>query len=551
MQINNQRIKGDIERAGEISAVFERMKGLIQRNDGTRTFEWITDTCHDQQVPFTKDKETRIALTSTQHLISDFTKGFLTVKVSGDFKLSGIIASEFNDPKKICKFFVGLRDSNELFRQLQIWVNGHSIGYNQQEAVREGFAYSTCKGYDETKTKRFIHSLYENVLKYSDSICGAYANIEDFKDGQIHQVSWTNNIPFDDLLVLQAFDLFPNFAIPNVELRVYVSDNGFVWAPLDPHYVYDVKTLIQEEDIDFKLPSVIKYTHQFTQINNTCILPIKFNVDSSSKECTIESGEATLISMGLTVNDFSSHMAGHGVCEDSMKEIIGVLQEGINIPAQMLVYDSFPKAANERGVQSSVRTTLSNVTNLSVVFPKNPNDTTVFENPVYDNLQLRIDNKAYPDKPLSSLGAEFLQMQLIACDLDGPIQCTQEFEDSYTQSKNESDGTRYKNSLRDATRFMWNLQLERSGGGYFFDGYDSKGKNISVELVGNPIYNGAQDTYYNVNKEGTIRPPPPQLFACRDVYVKMVPGDLIFINYGEPEGSQRDDRMRPPEAMSQ
>lgn len=551
MQINNQRIKGETEPYGEIAEVFSRMRSLIQKNDGTRTFEWVTDTCHDQQVPFTKDKESRISLTSTQHLISDFSKGFLTVKLIGQFRLTGLTASEFNDTKNLCKIFVGLRDSNELFRQIQIWVNGHSIGYNQQEGIREGFAYSTCKGYDETKTKRFIHSLYENVMKYSDSVCGTYININDFKDGLVHPVEWTCNIPFDDLLVLQAFDLFPNFAIPNVEIRVYVSDDGFVWAPLDPHYVYDVKTLIQEEDVGFKLPDVVKYTHQFTQINNPCIIPTKFTPGESSTDvAVIESSEATLMSVNLTVSDFSSHMAGFGVCEQSMKEIIEYLTSGISIPAQMLVYDSFPKAANERGIQSSVRSTLSNVTNLSVLFPKNPSDVTVFDNPVYENLQLRIDNKNYPDKPLSTLGAEFLQMQLIASDLDGPIQCTQEFEDSYTQAKNSSDGTRYKNSLRDASRFMWNLQLERNGGGYFFDGYESRGKNVSIELIGNPIYQGVNDTYYNVDGSNLIHPPPPQLWHCRDVWIKMVPGDLIFVNYGEPEDSQRDPRMRPPEVAS-
>ena len=549
MQVNNQRVKGDLEKAGEIAEVFQRMRHTIQRNDGTRSFEWITDTCHDQQVPFTKDKETRIAITSTQHMISDMSKGFLTVKVQGDFKLQGINASKFEDPKNLCKFFVGLRDSNELFRQIQIWVNGHSIGYNQQEGIREGFAYSTCKGYAETKTKRFIHSLYENVMKYSDSVCGAYANINDFKDGKTHPIEWTCNIPFDDLLVLQAFDLFPNFAIPNVELRVYVDSDGFVWCPIDPHYIYDVKTLLQEEEINFELPPVVKYTHQFTQINNSCIMPVEFEVDVSGDKpvCKITEGEATLFTVGLTVSNFESHMAGFGICAQSMQSILQELQNGIDIPAQMLTYDSFPKAATERGIQSSVRTTLSNCTNLSVVFPKNPNDMTVFENPMYDNLQLRIDNKNYPDKSLSTIGAEFLQMQLIASDLDGPIQCTQEFEDSYTQSKNAADGTRFKNTLRDCSRFMWNMQLERSGGGYFFDGYESRGKNISVELVGNPIYNGAQDTYYNVDVAGTIHPIPPQLWSCCDCYIKLVPGDMIFYNYGEPEYSQLDPNNRPPE----
>ena len=178
-------------------------------------------------------------------------------------------------------------------------------------------------------------------MKYSDSICGAYANIDDFKDGLIHKIEWVCNIPFDDLLVLQAFDLFPNFAIPNVELRCYVSEDGFVYCPLDPHYVYDVKTLIQEEEIVHTLPSIVKYTHQFTQINNSCIMPIKCSyidaveadltanppIEATPAHIEIESGETTLICMGLTVSDFSSHMCGFGVCEASMKDIINILQE--------------------------------------------------------------------------------------------------------------------------------------------------------------------------------------------------------------------------------
>ena len=168
---------------------------------------------------------------------------------------------------------------------------------------------------------------------------------------------------------------------------------------------------------------------------------------------------------------------------------------------------------------------------------------------MYKDLQLRIDNKNFPDKTISTVGAEFLQMQLIASDLDGPIQCTQEFEDSYTQSKNDADGVRYKNTLRDDTRFLWNLQLERNGGGYFFDGYESHGRNIPIEIVGNPMYQGAADTYYNVNEEGTQHPPPPQLWCCKDVFFTLVPGDIKFHMNSEPEGTQMDMRMRPPERI--
>ena len=220
MFIHNTKIKGEIDHEGSVVKAFEKMSNIIEQNDGTRSFEWVTDTCHDQQAPFQYNQETRIALTSTQHLISDFSKGFLTVKVQAGFKLQGITAANFHDPHHLIKLFVGHKSSNQMVRQLQIWVNGHSIGYNQQEMIREGFAYSSCMSKQEKATKRFIHSLYENVSKYAKSICGVYIDVDTFKDGEEHTVEWTVNIPFDNFLVLQAFDLFPNFAIPNVELRL-------------------------------------------------------------------------------------------------------------------------------------------------------------------------------------------------------------------------------------------------------------------------------------------------------------------------------------------
>ena len=269
MFMNNTKIKGDVDHEGSVSKVFEKMASIIEENDGTRSFEWVTDTCHDQQAPFQYNQETRIALTSTQHLISDFSKGFLTVKVQAGFKLQGITAGNFNDSKHLIKLFVGHKSSNQMVRQLQIWVNGHSIGYNQQEMIREGFAYSACMSKQEKATKRFIHSLYENVSQYAKSICGVYINVDDFKDGQEHTVEWTANIPFDNFLVLQAFDLFPNFAIPNVELRLYFDPAGLVWCPVDPYAVKDIKVLVEGATGIKELPQNINFKRGFTQIGNS------------------------------------------------------------------------------------------------------------------------------------------------------------------------------------------------------------------------------------------------------------------------------------------
>ena len=568
MFIHNTKIKGEIDHEGSVVKAFEKMSNIIEQNDGTRSFEWVTDTCHDQQAPFQYNQETRIALTSTQHLISDFSKGFLTVKVQAGFKLQGITAGSFNDPHHLIKLFVGHKSSNQMVRQLQIWVNGHSIGYNQQEMIREGFAYSSCMSKQEKATKRFIHSLYENVSKYAKSICGVYIDVDTFKDGEEHTVEWTVNIPFDNFLVLQAFDLFPNFAIPNVELRLYFDPAGLVWCPVDPYAVYDTKVLVEGKQIGATLPSNIDFKRGLTQIGNSATCPSTFLLDTTgisgyaemseadkvaaliqaNKQYQVASTELTLFCQSMRINEFSSHMAGFGICEQSMREIAEILSDGLIIPSQILMYDGFPDAANSRGIQTNLRATLSNVVSLSIVFPKHSNDLTVFENPVYDGLQLRINNKNYPDKTLNTVGAEFLQMQLIASDLDGSIECSQEFEDSYTQDRNASDGTRYTNTLSDCSSFLWNVQLERNGGGYFFDGFESHGANIPVELVGKPVYSGPQDTYYNVDAAGSIHPPAPQCWSCKDTYILLTPGDMRFVMNGEPKNieTQRDKKQLPP-----
>ena len=85
------------------------------------------------------------------------------------------------------------------------------------------------KPYQEKKTRKYTHSLYENVSYYSPSICGAYINVQDFKDGLPHDVEFEVNLPFDNILALQAFDLFPNRVCGDIELKFYVKPKGLVW----------------------------------------------------------------------------------------------------------------------------------------------------------------------------------------------------------------------------------------------------------------------------------------------------------------------------------
>ena len=232
-------------------------------------------------------------------------------------------------------------------------------------------------------------------------------------------------------------------------------------------------------------------------------------------------------------------MFGFGVKESTLQAIAEMFSEPVAIPSQQLDYNAFPLAPTAAGTQSSINTPLVNTTSITIVFPKHSNDYTCFDNPIYHNVQITINGQNYPDEPVSTLGARFLQYQLVASELDGGIQCTKEFEDSLTMVKNKDDGSKFKNTLSDASSFMLNIQTERSRGGYLFDGLDSKGQNVPIQIRGQPIYTGVNDTYFNFDETGQNHPPPPQIFMCRDTFFTVdTQYGLIYHPTGVPEGSQ-------------
>ena len=538
MLYNNAQYKNESMDQGSVVEYYKKLKDIISTNDGTRSFIIRTEDCHDQNAPFNQSQETRLRITHNDHMISQITEGFINFNIKLTLQLSEVITDiHSGDEKQLGKIFVGFKSSNQLLDQLQIYSNNISSGYQQNECCREGFCYSTIKPYSEKKTRKYTHSLYENVSDYSQSVCGTYVDLVDIMDGQKHDVEFEMNLPFEDMLALQAFDLYPNRIVGDIEIRFYVKPAGLVYCQVDPRKIKEVKEFMEDSTIASTFKSIPIFKHGFTQIGNDSKIAA-LNV-GSDKSITPTTESITLSCLGLTVTACKSNMFGFGVKESTLQAIEQMFSEPVSIPSQQLDYNAFPTAPTAAGVQGTMNSPLSNITSITVVFPKHANDYTCFDNPIYHNLQLTINGKNYPDEPVSTLGARFLQYQLVASELDGGIQCTKEFEDSLTMPKNKDDGTRYKNTLSDASSFMLNIQTERSRGGYLFDGLDSNGQNVPIQIRGQPIHSGDGDTYFNCDETGQNHPPPPQVFFCRDTYFTVdIHDGLVYHLKGCPPGSQ-------------
>jgi hypothetical protein len=552
---NNAQFKGERQDQGNVASYIEGFANMIAENDGKHDYWAITSDCSDNQAPFLESQETTVHLTAgDNHDIVQLEDGFITFEIELQLKMEGLptLVADYIDTYSVNKIFVGFKNSAELLHQLQVFNRNQNCGLQDNECLREGFAMHTISP-KIAKQKKFDHSIWENVRSWSPCVAGAYVDIKEFVGGKVVPVTFEVNLPITDIMCMQAFTLYPVFCLGNLDLKFYVRRDGLVWSQCNPEDVfekhiffgdYPTAKLVEATQVNALKINASQIKHGFTQIGNPSRIvqtPESFNgaIPSTVKDCTLHCQSLKVVRCNSTIMGFK-------IQDSSKTRIQNFFQQTRYLPSQKLDYYAFPHQANQSGINSSINAPLVNCSFISFMFPRNPNDKTVFENIMYKNVQVSLRNRNYPDEPITTVGARFLQLQLVASELDGPIEPTSEYERSLTELKNRDNDERKTNSTADASSFMLNIQLERSGAGYCFDGIDTDGQNVCIQLKGDALIGGVNDTYYNyqtgIDELGVVQtghPVPPEAWICRECYWELdIRNGMKFKDYGQPPGSQ-------------
>ena len=292
-----------------------------------------------------------------------------------------------------------------------------------------------------------------------------------------------------------------------------------VWAPVDPKIVKETEEFLDNTVFSFNLPSeILPITRKFTQVGNPSTIVSTYSkiVDSTGTTISLNCSPCRLTLSNATIQLARSNLAGFGLKPEVLQGLRSLLQTPLLVPAQELTREIFEGTAKPQGLEISKSIPLRNATNITMMFPRTPEDITCFENIMYQNVQLVVNKKIYPDTEFATTcDARFYQHQLVANELDGGLECTKEFERSFTQPLNAANGTRLANRIGDGTSFCINFQLERSNAGYVFDGvsYDTP---VTVTFRGQPMFRDTNDTYYNL--DGGLHTPAPEMWICNDTY---------------------------------
>ncbi|KAA6403108.1 MAG: hypothetical protein EZS28_001367 [Streblomastix strix] len=215
--------------------------------------------------------------------------------------------------------------------------------------------------------------------------------------------------------------------------------------------------------------------------------------ESGLKNLICDIKPVTISIKNYVITEVTANMAGYkatDACLNRVRQFYS--QRPFVVPAQRVEVWPFPTSATLTGIRTSQNIPLSHVTDFCPLFPKDARATTCFENPCYQYMQVTTCGSNFPDMPMNTIDQQFIQLQLNASILDLLFETTDEFDDVLTTPRNTA--TRKLNPHTDLTKL-----------------------NTSVELRGASIYQGATDSYYNVDT-GRKRLPLPILCTVHDTF---------------------------------
>ncbi|KAA6393052.1 MAG: hypothetical protein EZS28_011420 [Streblomastix strix] len=316
--------------------------------------------------------------------------------------------------------------------------------------------------------------------------CGTYISIREIEEQIGNQTAIPYTIPIrfrvsislDDLLIFSAFTDYPNGLFGDLKIKFKINPHAFVFCQMNPiisiakYYTMNKDKLLgssQQKLIDIDLmfrnwSLTFQYTKQFTQLGCTADLITGLHAEplteSGLKNLVCDIKPVTISIKNYVITEVTANMAGYkttDACFNRIRKFYSQCQ--FVVPANL-------------------------------IFSKDAKATTCFENPCYQNIQIITCDRNFPDTQMNTHEQKFFQFQLNTSNLDLLFEATDEFEDALTTPTNTA--TRILIPNTDLTNFKQHFYNQKA----------------SVELRGEPIYQGATDSYHNVDTSGKKQPPP-------------------------------------------
>ncbi|KAA6357065.1 MAG: hypothetical protein EZS28_047408, partial [Streblomastix strix] len=256
---------------------------------------------------------------------------------------------------------------------------------------------------------------FREAYKEDDiSCCGRYLSMKAISEALAPQqavkyvmpVNFTVSIPLDDLLIFSAFSEYPNSLFGDLKSKFKINPNAFIFCQVDPvislakfytickdEIMSSGQDKLKDIDLFFRNWSLtFQYTNMYTQIGSTANLITGIRAEeltpSGLKNLVCDVKPVTVSIRKYIIIAVTANMSGYkasDACLNRDRQFYST--RPFVVPAQRIESWAFPSDAALTGLRTSQNIPFSYVTDMCLIFPKDPRCITCFENPCYWNMQ--------------------------------------------------------------------------------------------------------------------------------------------------------------------
>ena len=475
--------------------------------------------------PYSDSQEITISLASDSFDVTEFENSFIHLKLRIRMRFLNAPVVEGTDAfaevlKQNQFVFVGLKCSSHILRNYSFKFNEVPLTSTMQSsAIYENFLFSSFRAKGEIANKKYVYSPYEEVSKLDNSYCGMYIPIGELVNGSYRELDLI--IPYDTLLAMEAFDLYPNRIFGDLKIVFNTSSEAFVHTEINP--ITSIRKGIMSGRINKTVPHLsdvlsvdkdsFEYTRAFEQIGIASPYQFVSGWDAENKKLQFSTmPEFTPFIDEIVCQECWVDCKGFRLEQPAIQTLRSYFSaQPFTVPAQKIETNTFPNGPEKSGLRTAMNVRLNHTTDIELLLPTDSRQRTVFRNPCHDNFQLQIGNQRFPEQLISTLSPQFHEQQIQASDFDSIFEANDEYEHSLTDPLVDEHGE--LKPLTDNTCFIPIYQVERSGSGsseLWFSGIHRLQEKI--ELNSKPLY-PEHDIYYK-----GAQTPAPILCSCQETY---------------------------------
>ena len=394
---------------GTVEEWYDQVDGLLKASDFIPgNYEYAINVAYSNSGAFDEGGQTHVDIGCDRFKIISLDNSYISLEMNFPITVPALGTKNGHTLKRIKKFYVGFKSAFDAIDSYRIYSNTDLI-QTQNHANYEGFLQYMAIS-DAAKENSELYATWDKIQHMNEDVPGVYIDLDGSGDNQAFEINvpLSLRIPLNQFLMFANLKWFPGF-FGKLTLEIYPSYKNLVVCPVLGDQVAGED--VSDDDVGdsrLKLSQIASFVGDdlaaSTVGSNVCgFRQINTNVLAGIDDTTASHAKAGVFK-AFTCNTSRTvkchlRLAETVVRMDVYNQVLGrFINQPMLFPIQTIISKDFSGQmanADKGQINMAMTNALNHCNSMFVVFKKDHNDRTCFENPMI-HWQVNIDGKFFP-----------------------------------------------------------------------------------------------------------------------------------------------------------